>query len=216
MPSSNPEAIPTIVQLVWRLAPTSVVDIGAGYGKYGVLFREYLEMLHSRQDRERLHSARPTQRRVQIDAVEGFPDYVGPLHRCVYDHIFLENVVDFVKREHSYDLAFIGDVLEHVDKQVAQQVVIPRLVGCTRLGVLISVPADDNEQGATFGNELEVHRSSWSPRDFRKHAPFVCSGFKGAHLVVFLTRDQRCFDLCRGHPAKRMLRRMLRSVKDYW
>jgi hypothetical protein len=38
------------MDLVTTLNPDSVMDIGAGFGKYGVLCREYLELWDGRQD----------------------------------------------------------------------------------------------------------------------------------------------------------------------
>ena len=67
MPSSAPDVIPAVVNLVWELAPRSILDIGAGNGKYGVLFRDYLE--------QRLLDIKdnlPVSRVARVDAVEGF------------------------------------------------------------------------------------------------------------------------------------------------
>jgi len=41
MPTSEHWQIPWIVELIAREQPASVLDLGAGYGKYGVMTREY-------------------------------------------------------------------------------------------------------------------------------------------------------------------------------
>jgi hypothetical protein len=73
MPTSDPRQLGPIVQELVRLAPASVLDVGAGYGKYGPLIREYVD---------------DCQWRVQVDAIEGFADYVdrSPAYRA-YDHV---------------------------------------------------------------------------------------------------------------------------------
>jgi len=44
MPTSHPFQLDDIVQLIIETAPLSILDIGVGFGKYGLLAREYLEI----------------------------------------------------------------------------------------------------------------------------------------------------------------------------
>ena len=44
MPSSAPNQINQIVQLMMIVKPQSLLDIGIGFGKFGFLAREYLEL----------------------------------------------------------------------------------------------------------------------------------------------------------------------------
>ena len=44
MGSSAVELITPIVSLVQAAEPTSVLDIGVGFGKWGFLLREYIEV----------------------------------------------------------------------------------------------------------------------------------------------------------------------------
>ncbi len=86
MPSSQHYHISKIMDLIIALKPKSVLDIGAGYGKYGVLCREYLELWDGRQNyHERLR---------RIDSVEIFEKYVTPLHKYVYDHIYIGRYIN--------------------------------------------------------------------------------------------------------------------------
>ena len=52
MPSSLPDFIPTIIKTVMSRNPKSVLDIGVGFGKWGYLFREYLDVYHGRVFKE--------------------------------------------------------------------------------------------------------------------------------------------------------------------
>ena len=206
MPSSNPETIPSVIGLLWELAPKSVLDIGAGYGKYGVLFREYLE-LRLRQGHESGAETNPTRgnRLVCIDVVEGFADYVGDLHRLVYDNVYIENILDFVKsKECDYDVIFMGDVLEHVEKHLALNL-LSTLVLRAKMGVLIITPAHFESQQPLYGNKLETHRSEWNSRDFHGLAPFIHTGRKGSHLIIFLTKQVQYYQTARGNRLRRRL-----------
>jgi len=215
MPSSGPGTIPVALRLVWELAPKSVLDLGAGYGKYGVLFREYLALRHSREDRHRGKTSGFSQV-PRIDGVEGFASYVGRLHELVYDNIYVESILDFINREWEYDFIFIGDVLEHFDKAAAVEKVLPTLVARASMGVLVSVPAKVEEQGDIFGNPLEIHRSSWSARDLRKFAPYVHVGRKEGQLIAFLTRQRAYYDTARGNPIRSKLRALKNALMDSW
>ncbi len=111
MPSSIPQTIPVVIDLIWLLKPMAVVDLGCGYGKYGTLFREYLGLRH-REGRDGVHArgayADLKNGKVRVDAVEGWAPYVGELHSVVYDNVYIENIVAFCQRpwEVRYDFVF--------------------------------------------------------------------------------------------------------------
>lgn len=44
MPTSWYQAIPAILTQVKKLEPATILDIGVGFGKYGLLFRDVLEI----------------------------------------------------------------------------------------------------------------------------------------------------------------------------
>lgn len=213
MPSSAPDTIPAVVNLIWELAPRSILDIGAGNGKYGVLFRDYLE--------QRLLDIKdnlPVSRVARVDAVEGFQNYIGPLHKIVYDNIYVKLIENFVLGDEftEYDLIYAGDVIEHLEKQVAMEVVIPNLLQKSRMGVLISVPWRVAEQAAVYGNELERHRSQWSRADFASLAPHSYIGRKSNHLLAFLSLEESNVKALKRRRAKNWLRNIVSAAVDTW
>lgn len=74
MPTSFIHAVPTIVETVTALSPESILDIGIGFGKYGVLLREALEVAHLRYHREdwKIHDVV-----LRIDVLEHFEKEKG-------------------------------------------------------------------------------------------------------------------------------------------
>lgn len=152
MPSSYPENIAPIIQLVAKLKPKTVMDIGFGRGKYGFLLREYF---HPSVEGE----WKPIDK---IDGLDVFPEYITEVQRLIYDEIFVANALDFDFAQ--YDLYLIIDALEHWPKEEAYKL----LDNLTKKGnVLVSTPTNIGCQGAAHGNEWERHVTQWLPKDFQ-------------------------------------------------
>lgn len=167
------------MDIIIALNPSSVLDIGAGFGKYGVLCREYLDLWDGRQKYE---FAR------RIDAVEVFREYITPLHRFVYSNIYNENILTLVnKLDFSYDLVLLIDVLEHFKKE--EGVMIVKKLLSKNNGILISTPRNPSPQKDAFGNVYETHRSKWAKQDLTKigHCYFLSDNIS---IITHITKEQ--------------------------
>jgi len=141
------------MDLIINLNPNSILDIGAGFGKYGLLCREYLELW---DERERYHEF--TRR---IDAVEAFEEYITPVHKFVYNKLYVEDVFNIIDNlELNYDLVLLIDVLEHFEKEKGTLLV--RKILTENGGIIISTPKKFINQIDIFDNEYEIHRSEWT------------------------------------------------------
>ena len=88
-----------------------MLDIGVGFGKYGVLCREYLELWDGR--------GRYSEFLRKIDGVEAFKGYITPLHKFVYNRIYDEDIMDVLDQfDLSYNLVLILDVLVSLQNDV--------------------------------------------------------------------------------------------------
>src|SRR6266568_3894718 len=163
MPSSRPDSIPAIVSLVRQMDPASILDVGVGFGKWGVLFREYTDIVKSEAEPQRYDKARW---RVRIDGIEGFEPYLTPLHRFAYDQIFVGDARRVLPTLGRYDVIFLGDVIEHFTLGDGRALLREALDHAARY-VLVSTPRYETDQPASCGNELERHRSLWTGSDFR-------------------------------------------------
>lgn len=127
-----------------RPAPKTVLDVGPGFGKYGVLLREYLD---------------PTPG--QIDAVEAWTPYIDAHGlRGIYGDVFPVDATRMGK-EHldEYDLVMMGDVIEHMEKGDA----LAFLSNC-RGWVVIATPLVHFDTGPGLP-PTEAHVSHWERHD---------------------------------------------------
>jgi voltage-gated potassium channel Kch len=186
VPSSFYDAIPLVLAFVTGLRPASVLDVGVGFGKYGLLFREYLDVDTAPDGPAPFL---PAARRVRIDGIEAHPPYVTELQRAIYDTIHVGEALAVLPGLPRYDVVFAADVLEHFTREEGERFLTEAGARAAR-GVLIVTPALDIEQSAVFGNAYETHRSFWAPADFagRPHADVLVWRHQ---LVAWLPTDGR-------------------------
>src|SRR5215471_9482604 len=115
MPTSDHFNITPIVTLLRNLAPARMLDVGCGFGKYGVLAREYLDVWHGR--------LAPEDRRLHLEGIEAFDAYRNPIHDYVYDAVHYGEALAVVPTLDDFDLALVADVIEHFEKGQARALV---------------------------------------------------------------------------------------------
>lgn len=125
-------------------APRTILDIGCGYGKHGVLLREYVH---------------PTP---QVHGIEAWEPYVKP-HRLegIYDHLRVGDALELTSHELAqYDMVVMGDVIEHMEKDAALAL-LQRIPGW----VIIATPVNHfhTDEGLP---PTEAHVSHWTRDDF--------------------------------------------------
>lgn len=148
MPTSYLDNIPATIRGVWAVKPRSILDIGIGYGKYGLLCREYCERLE------------------RIDGVEVWEPYVRSIQRAIYDHIAIGDVRQLPDDDLAgYDLYLMVDVIEHFEKAEGKAL-LDRLLGFGG-AVLVNTPIVDYR--AHYENPYEDHQSHWTIGDFRDY-----------------------------------------------
>lgn len=177
MGTSNWQNISYNIELVKRLNPKSILDIGVGYGRWGILFREFLEVWGDRN-----YSGKWNRR---IDGIEIFPQYIKPYHKYFYDDIYIENALDFLRKSsEKYDLINCGDVIEHFEKSDGLEL-IDLCISRSKF-VLINIPIGMNWKQETINNnEFEKHRSVWYESDFIKFKHCIIQKFNDIELRPF-------------------------------
>lgn len=163
MPVSYFDPIPVVFNLIDFYRPKSLLDIGIGFGKYGVLCREILDVYHGRYNKKQWIT--------RIDGIEVFEKYRNNLWD-VYNNIYIGDALDILNKSNSqYDLIICSDVLEHFDKESGHKLI--NLCLKKSEVIIINTPREFIEQGDVFGNIYETHRSLWKPKDFRQYHGIV-------------------------------------------
>lgn len=165
MPWSVIETVAPIVNEVYRLQPERMIELGVGFGKYGVLCRETLDGMYGRVAKHKWQR--------KIYGVEGFAEYENPCWGA-YDGV---TVGDFTAMDVSgHDLVLMVDSFEHLDPETGSAF----LSGLLRRNkhVIISVPNGPCPQDNAHGNEYERHRATYYPHSFQQYkAKVLHTGF---------------------------------------
>lgn len=118
---------------------TMVIDIGAGEGKWGLILNEL---------------------GLSVDGIEVWAPYVEKYDlKNKYNKLFNLNAVAFTCYE-QYDIAIMGDVLEHIehDEAVAFVKRISKV-----LDIYLTIPISTCVQdGSFYGNPFESHVYQWT------------------------------------------------------
>lgn len=191
MPTSWPHVISTIMDQVQKESPNSVLDVGIGFGKYGVLLRDVLELPY-----ERYHKS---EWRVKIDGVEAFRGYKNPLYDYIYDRVYFGDITDIIDSLGTYDMILLIDVLAHFDKQTGRKL-LRKLAKHANKSVIISTPLYPEAQAEYLGNHLEEHKSRWAITDFFEFDFSILNipiGKNVAQVIHLFTNEQPN----RGYPV---------------
>jgi hypothetical protein len=168
MPSSFVDSFPAIVKLLIDLEPQRVLDIGPGWGKYGLACREYLP---------------------DIEFLAGIEVPQGRLSTqdAIYDHVFIGDVRDASENLfEGYDVALLIDIIEHMTLDEGHQLLDAiQNAGCA---VLVSTPKVFMEQHDE-SNPYETHISLWGWEDFAQHG--VKADVSTIDSVIYLLKARR-------------------------
>jgi len=182
MPTCDPLILTPACREIIAAQPRSVLDVGIGYGKWGLLVREYAEVWkHHRLYREDWQ--------VHLTGVEIHERYENPTWQ-LYDKIYRGDVTELPQQlslgEGHFDLGIMIDVLEHIPREKAEPFLAWLFTVCRR--VLISY--SNHPQKAVGGNPHEDHVSQWSSSSFGNHSWRLLAG-DDRTWGLFLVGDPR-------------------------
>jgi SAM-dependent methyltransferase len=147
------------LQVILERRPKAVLDAGLGFGLWGHLLRQYLDVWGGR--------IQPEQWTTRIDGIEIDPARVQPHARFLYSNIFIGDIRELAPRcarDCRYDVILFGDVLEHLPKADALAL-LRTAVALAAVLVVARIPLG-NGWRAEGREEPDHHRSRWTLDDF--------------------------------------------------
>lgn len=168
MPSSFVDSFAPIVKVLIDRAPRRVLEIGPGWGKYGLACREYLHDLEV------------------LDAIE-VPQGRLPTQAAIYDMVYIGDVRDTPGHLYwGYDLVLMVDVIEHLYLADAHRLL--DTVQHAGADVLVATPKLWMEQHDDH-NPHETHLSHWSWDEFSPHGIDV--DVSNTDAIIYVLKGHR-------------------------
>jgi hypothetical protein len=147
------------LQAIVERQPSAVLDAGIGFGVWGGLLRQYLDVWSGR--------TQPAQWTTRIDGIEIDEKRIQPHARYLYTELFVGDIRELVPRrasEQAYDIILFGDVIEHLPKDDGQALLAAAAELAGQL-VVVRIPLGDGWRRAGR-EEPDHHRSQWYADDF--------------------------------------------------
>ncbi len=184
MPTSDPYNLTPLVTILVRLRPGRLLDVGCGFGKYGMLYREYTDIWDQRIPRDSWTS--------HIEGIEAFEAYRNPIHDYAYNAVHYKPAQEVLPTLGQFDAVLIADVIEHLELAEAKSLVAECFARSPI--VVISTPREFYPQEALCDNEFERHRCTFTARDFPE----------GIHVVTIRVMSCDIFVASREPLPRRM------------
>lgn len=183
MASSFYDQIPTVLNIITQVKPKRVLDIGKGFGKYGFLTHEYLGI--SNTEKINPNRSLKDQSAVIIDTVEVDDDLILPHLEHLYDKVIKDDIFNTYKTLGNYDLVLMIDVIEHLDKDKAKELVDYFFHQGSAL--IIATPIDFFEQHL-YESVYEEHISHWGLADFKSYGSSLSYQKLASGRIYFLSK----------------------------
>lgn len=156
MPIGCQVAISPVLNLFTSIKPKTILDVGVGSGTFGLLFREYSDIMAERYEKNEWQ--------IQIDGVEIWDKYITESHKHWYNNLYITDIMQFVPKIH-YDMIYLGDLIEHLSYEDAL-ILIERMKTWTD-NIIITTPSWwGNPEHDPLGNPYEHHQRLWTLEDF--------------------------------------------------
>ena len=158
MGTSNWQNISWCVRAIMQIQPRRVLDVGVGFGRWGMTIREFAEVWYQR--------VLPEQWEIEVEGIEAFEGSIVDYHKNFYDRIHIGDALEVLPTlEGRWDLVILGDVLEHFYKSDGEKL-LQDLVERADY-VMVNLPlGEDWPQDDMYENPYEEHKAVWEAEDF--------------------------------------------------
>lgn len=180
-----------------KRADFRVLDLGAGSGTYSDLYRSRLKG--------------------HWTAVEIWEPYIEQFGlKAKYDYIVVMDALTYLSTEgrfETFDVIFLGDMLEHLPKESAIVLIEMLKDSMTPHGItFVSVPVGEYPQEAYLGNPYEAHLATWCAPDIEALKPDMLHYEGEIGVAVFGAPIVKIAATAIGRNEERFIVRMHDSV----
>lgn len=132
----------------------SIIDVGAGDGRWGKLIRVWAPRMHANVQR--------------LVGLEIWPRYVKKYHlESIYDEVIISDLRCYLYWD-QFDVVILGDVLEHLYQLAAYNFV--ELLKKQRARVYLTIPITPCPQnGTVYSNPYETHLYQWTHEELEHY-----------------------------------------------
>ena len=174
MPGSSREGKEEIKEWILNLPKVNrVLDLAVGKGNYKKFFTKRYQILNN----------------AEWIGIEIWEPYIEQFKlRSRYTQIVQEDIrkVDY-QNLGKFDIVFAGDVLEHMTKEEAIEVV-EKVLEVNPI-LFISIPIVHYPQGAYGGNPYEIHvKDDWSHEEILETFPQIIASQPGKEIGVYMLK----------------------------
>lgn len=181
---SRPENLTPLVELIQGARPATIADVGAGWGKLGLIAREALTAVAAETGDD--PSPDPWEV-VFLEAWEGGEYFTtgkpGSILDAVYDRV-VPGWATVARHPHGFDLVLLVDVLEHIPKDEGGAL-LAVLIGANR-AVLVSTPRVVTFYDRHFYGVPE-HVCQWELAELKAYAPGAVrdASTEASHILLY-------------------------------
>lgn len=145
-----------VANLLVQSDPRTVLDLGVGFGTYGIISRAFLDVWRGRMFKDKWE--------IKIDGVEYYKEFKTPIYDFIYDKIYYGDVFEILPKLEKYEVIILMHVIEHFEKKQAIELLKLMREHCTKR-IIIGTPSRFFKTGYPQYPK-EEHRSLFTPAEF--------------------------------------------------
>lgn len=175
---SHPANIEAIVEALTALAPPRILDVGCGFGKWGLIAREAAASIAAEAG-----DLTPDPMALHVHAIENASYFrTVPWLEAIYDQVTWGDVLamDIGALTRHVDAVLLIDVIEHWPKETGTA-----FLDACRAPVIVSTPREvvfyDQDY---YGPDCPHHETQWSAADFARWPVLRDDSTETSHILT--------------------------------
>lgn len=121
-----------VANLLVQADPKNVLDVGIGFGNYGMIARAFLDVWRGRLFKDKWKTI--------INGIEYYKEFETPLYNFIYNHIFWGDALEVIPKLGKYEAVMLMHIIEHMEKKQSLEFISLVEKHCTKL-IVIGTPS---------------------------------------------------------------------------